>query len=270
MSAVDVLARVISEGAKVSITSLRQPEYVRALLKFGLFRECGVMGAVVCTDCEEPHAAEVIFDAGEYGHFCPTLGFTHLARTDIAAVEVNLPSLIENLADAFACTRRKHTPVYGNTWRIGAVKTDYGDVMLYFHPRLNDGNDALDLADGLSREMGSKWRLVVTAEGRLPIGCVKTTTLGEIVIFSEDGEGFVPMVDPREIVGVPASPKTGAPNRFGERITALIRSRIATGTALSGRNAEAKAVLALIKQDFGPDVPTLPTVKYYVTKARAG
>lgn len=270
MSAVHLIAGIIAGGAKVPVASLSHPQLFRSLLEQGLLRDAGVVSAVLCTDCEEPHGAEVIFDAGEYGYFCPALGFTHLARHDITAVDVNLPFLIGKLADAFACARRKSTPVHGKTWRIGAMNTVHGDVMLYFHPRLMDQNDALDLADGLSREMGSKWRLVVTAEGRLPIGGVKTATLGEIVTFSEEGEGFVPMIDPRKIVGVPASPQTGAPNRFGEKITALIRSRIVTGTALPGRNAEAKAVLALIEQDFGPDVPTLPTVKSYVTKVRSG
>ncbi|WP_417729551.1 hypothetical protein [Roseovarius sp.] len=270
MSAVDFLAGIIAAGAKVSVASLAHPELVRSLLKQGLLRDAGVMGSVVCVDCEEPHAAEVVFDTDEYGHICPTLGLISRARDDIAAVDVSLPSLITSLADAFDCTRRKATPIHGNTWRVGAVHTDHGDVMIYFHPRLSDEIDARNLTDALSREVTSKWRLIITAEGRLPISGAATATLCEIASSPEDGEGLVSIVDPREIVSVPAAPKTGAPNRFGETIMALIRSRIETGTALPGRNEEAKAVLALIERDPGSDVPTLPTVKSYVTKARSG
>ncbi|WP_370301265.1 hypothetical protein [Pseudooceanicola sp.] len=270
MSAVDLLAGIIAEGTKVSVASLQNPQIARSLLKHGLLRDAGVIGSVVCLDCDEPHAAPVVFDTGEYGYYCPINGFVSLAREEIVAVDVNLPSLINRLADAFGCRRRKSTPIHGNTWRVGAVHTDHGDVMIYFHPRLANEFDARDLMDALGREMASRWRLIITAQGRLPTTGATHVELYEITAFPENGEGLVSIVDLRKIMGVPESPKTGAPNRFGEKIMALIRSRIADGTALPGRNEEAKAVLTLIRQGPGPDFPTLTTVKGYVSKARAG
>ena len=177
MSAVAILAGIISEAAKVSVYSLPHSQLVRSLLEHGLLRDAGVMGSVVCMDCEEPHAAEVVFDAGEYGYICPTLGFISLTREDITAVDVNLPSLITSLGDAFDCARRKATPIHGNTWRVGAVQTDHGDIMIYFHPRLTNEIDARNLTDALSREVASKWRLIITAEGRLPFPSAATANL---------------------------------------------------------------------------------------------
>lgn len=270
MSAAELLGKVICHGGKVCVATLGHDRDVRTLLSYRLLREAGVVSSVVCMDCENAHAAEVIFDDCAYGYFCPDLGFVNLERQDIAAVEPDLPALIEQLAETFACVRRKTTPVYGNTWRIGAVKTDHGDITLYFHPRLRDAEDARELADALSREIASAWRIVVTACGRLPVSGAATLALVELVTLSPTGKSLDPAVDLHAIVGVPASAKTGAPNRFREKCMTLIKSRLRTGQAMSGRNEEAKAVHALLKVDLGSDAPSLPTVKAYVTKARSG
>ena len=270
MSAVDLLGNVICHGGKVCVAALGQERDVRALLASGLIREAGIVSSVVCMDCENSHAAEVIFDEGEYGHYCPDVGFVKLERPDIVAVEPDLPALIEHLAEGFACARRKATPVNGDTWRIGAVKTDHGDITLYFHPRLRDGEDARELADALSHEIASAWRIVVTACGRLPVSGAATLALIELVTLSPTGKSLEPAVNLHAIVGVPTSAKTGAPNRFREKCMTLILSRLKTGQALSGRNAEAKAVLSLLQADLGADAPSLATVKNYVSKARTG
>lgn len=271
MSAVALLSDVICQRARVSVLALSNDPDFSALLNCGLLRKVGVVDSFACMECEEPHAAEVLFEAGEYGYFCPELGFIHLSRQQIAGIESDLPPLIARLASAFGCTRRKATPVHGTTWRIGAVKTDHGDIAIYFHPRLRDEGDSLALADALSREVVSKWRLVVTAGGRLPVSGAVTLTLSELVELSPDAQRLIPVADPSVIVGVPVSTKTGAPNRFGDRLMALIRSRITSGASLPGRNAEAKAVLALLQREHpSSEVPSLPTVRAYVSKARSG
>ena len=121
MTAVVLLSDVICHWGKVSVSALGNDRDVRALLASDLLVEAGVVSSVVCVDCENADAAEVVFDDGEYGHYCPELGFIKLARQDIAAVEPNLSVLIEQLAETFEGVRRKTTPVLGKTWRIGAV-----------------------------------------------------------------------------------------------------------------------------------------------------
>jgi hypothetical protein len=172
-------------------------------------------------------------------------------------LEPDLPTLIEHLANAFACARRKASPIHGNTWRIGAVRTDHGDITLYFYPRLRDEEDALEFADALSREHASAWRLVVKACGQLPVSSALTLELAELVTLSPTGKSLDPAVDLRAIVSVPTSAKTGAPNRFRERCMTLIKLRLRTGQAMSGRNEEAKAVLALLKADLGAEPRSL-------------
>ncbi|WP_152612219.1 hypothetical protein [Leisingera sp. ANG-S5] len=270
MSAIELLCSVIGEGAKVPVVSLRYHQDFLSLLACGLLREAGLVTGIACIECGEPHSAEVIFNANEYGYFCPDLGFVRVSRREISGIEPDLPYLVAHLADTFACTRRKDKPIHGNTWRIGAVKTDHGEITVYFHPHLRDERDARALADALSREVASTWRVVVTAGGQLPVSDATTVTLSELVEFSPNEKSFTPMLDLRAIVGVPTSPKTGAPNRFGEKCMALIRSRIASGTALAGRNEEAKAVRAMLQIDQESEVPSLPTVRAYVTKARSG
>lgn len=270
MSAVDLLGKIVCHGGRVCVAALGQERDVRTLLSCGLLREAGVVSSVICMDCENAHAAEVIFDDGAYGYFCPDLGFVNLERRDIAAVEPDLPALIEHFAEAFDCARRKATPVHGDTWRIGSVKTDHGVITLYFHPRLRDAEDVRELADALSREITSAWRIVVAACGRLPVSGAATLALVELVTLSPTGKTLEPAVDLHAIAGVPASAKTGAPNRFRDKCMTLILSRLENGQALRGRNAEAKAVLSLLKADLGADAPSLATVKNYVSEARTG
>lgn len=270
MSAVDLLANIICHGGKVCAATVGQDRDVSALLAIGLVHEAGVVSSVVCMDCENTHAAEVIFDAGAYGYFCHVLGLVKLERLDIAAIAPDLPALIENLAEAFGCARRRASPIHRKTWRIGAVKTDHGDITLYFQPRLRDAEDARELADALSHEIVSAWRIVVTACGQLPVPGAMTLPLAELVRLSTTGKSLDPAVDLRAITGVPTSAKTGAPNRFREKCMTLIKSRLRTGQAKGGRNEEAKAVHALLKSDLGSDAPSLSTVKAYVTAARSG
>ena len=269
-SAIDLLAHVICHGGKASAATLGQNGDVRALSASGLLREAGVISSVVCTDCENAHAAEVIFDRDAYGHYCPDAGFVKLERADIVALEPDLPALVELLAEAFTCTRRKATPVYCNTWRIGAKKTDHGSITLYFHPRLRDADDARELSDALSREVASAWQIVVTACGQLSVSGAATLELAELVTLSPSGKLLVPAVDLHAVLGVPASAKTGAPNRFREKCMTLIRSRLMRGQALTGRNAEAKAILLLLQADLGEGAPSLATVRNYVSEARSG
>lgn len=182
----------------------------------------------------------------------------------------NLPLLIERLADGFAYKRRKATPLHGQTWRIGAVTTDHGDVVLYFHPRLHSEDDARNLAEALAREMKSPWRLIVTAEGKLPVEQDLIVTLGDLVELNQQDGRLVPAIDLLAALGIPEGKKGGRPNQFGSRLRELIQDRIANGNALPGRNEEAKAVMALLEKE-NPDnkQPSLSSVKDYVTKVRS-
>ena len=271
MNALSLLCELIAQGGKASATLYSDNPDFSALLRHGYLRESGLVASVVCNDCEEAHAAPVVFEGGRYGHYCSDLGFVPLEKASLSVVLPEMPRLIDRLADVWECKRRRTSPLIDRTWRIGAAASDTGDVMLYFHPRLRDEDDARALSDALAREVRSPWRLVITAEGRLPVAETQIVDLSELVELDPYSGQLVPVADPVALVGAPTAKKAGAPNRYGEMLSMLIRARITAGEALSGRNEEAKAVLALFsEQNPGATPPSLPTVKSYVTKERAG
>ncbi|MDO6729580.1 hypothetical protein Q4577_06090 [Marinovum sp. 2_MG-2023] len=271
MNALLLLCELIAQGCKGSASFYGDNHAFAALLRNGYLCESGVVGSVVCNDCEEAHAAPVVCEAGCYGYFCPDRGFVPVRREDVQAVSPDVPKLIQALADSFECKRRKATALHGTTWRIGAIETDQGDVMLFFHPCLRDESDLLALGDALSREMRSTWRLVVTAEGSATVDGTVAVSLGELVdLDSKDGR-LLPLSDPRTLVGVPPRNLGGAPNRFGHLLIAIIEERVRSGQAMLGRNEEAKVVLVHFERKH-PDLkpPSLSSVKDYVTKIRTG
>ena len=271
MSAVALLCEIIEQGGKASASTYgRHPDFA-ALLKHGFVRKVGVVQSVACLDCDNPHDAEIIYDAGGYGYFCPELGFVPLARALIEAVQPALPAIVAGLADAFDCKRRKSTPLLGVTWRIGTVASEGGEVSLYLHPSLQGEQYVADLMAALSREVRSPYRLILTADSTPPIPNAQTALLADVVDFAPDRMGFAVLADPRDIVEAPRKKLGGAPNRHQRTLAPLIQSRMQNGTALPGRNAEAQAIRDILRQQ-NPDgqIPSLPTIKRYLSEARDG
>lgn len=271
MRPIALLAQIIAHRDKVSSSRFRELSAFQHLVKTGYVECAGMMSSVGCTECEEAHDAELVFEEGQYGYFCPSLGFVPVQREDAQAVKPDVAKLIAALAVAFQCKRRKATVLQDSTWRIGAIETVQGDVLLLFHPNLQDETDLRALCDAFSREMRSSWRLIVTAEGAMLVEGATTVNLGELVDLDTSDGSLVPLSDPCSLVGVPKTNPGGAPNRFGPKLTTLIEDRMQKGKALSGRNEEAKAILEHFGQKH-PDLtpPSLSTVKDYVSKLRAG
>ncbi len=240
------------------------------LARHGYLREAGVLASVVCDECDVPHSAPVVYEMDGYGYFCPDLGFQTLDIAKFAAFLPDIPKLVDRIAGALDCRRRKSSSIYGETWRVGAAQTDVATVMLYFHPTLETEDDVRALHDALGREARSEWRLVVTAQGALPIADLATVRLDEFVeIDITTGELRV-FADPGFIAGVPRKNPGGAPNRYGEMLTQLIKERIANGKAVNGRNKEASAVLSdFILRNPHTKPPSLSSVQNYVTNVRA-
>jgi hypothetical protein len=240
LSAIDVLCEIIAQGGKARAASFCVRRGYSALLDGGYLRETGMVQAICCQDCDDPHDAEVVFDGGQYGILCPDLGFVPLSRGQVAAVVPDLPRLVADLADAFDCKRRKTAPLQGEAWRVGAVETAGGDVTLYFHPRLKSEQDLRDLRSALSREVKSPFRLILTADGGLPFEDAKTAQLCDVVELNCETSALTATVDPGAIVGAPVKRVGGTPNIYGETLTRLIRSRVEYGIALPGRSAGAR------------------------------
>ena len=237
----------------------------------GLVRKSGVVQSVACLECDILHEAEIVHDDGSYGYFCPELGFVVLARALIEAVEPDFSTIVAGLADALDCKHRKSTSLQGVTWRIGTVGSEDGNVSLYFHPSLQGEKDVEDLVSALSREVRSPYRLIMTARGKLPLPDAKTALLADVVEFHLDQGAFSLLADPRDIVEAPRKKIGGAPNQYKETLVPLIQSRMQKGSALEGRNEEAKAIRDILRnRNIVGGLPSLPTIKRYVTDARGG
>ncbi len=242
-----------------------------ALRLHGYLCESGVVASVVCNECDDAHAAPVVFADGRYGHYCSDRGFVALERTELKAVHPKIAKLIDRLAEALDCKRRKGTALHGQTWRIGAVETNAGATMLYFHPRLQDECDARDLEHSLSREVRSDWRLIVTATGTLsPLG-TKAVQLDDLAELDHETGDLRVLSQPAELLAVPRKNKGGRPSEHGPAMAAIISGRVQSGAALDGINSEAKAVIAEFTATHpGIPAPSLSTVKRHLGKPKIG
>lgn len=269
MNALSLLSEIIAQGGKTSTAHYRGQLTFSALMRHGYLCEAGVVASLVCNDCEEAHASPVEHESGRYGYFCPSLGFVPLDRADIQATKPSVARLIEHLAETFDCKRRKTTPLRGQTWRIGAISTTAGDIALFFHPCLQDEEDARNLEQALSREMSTQWRLIVTASGTLAVAGAHTARLIDLVEMDCDTGAFRIAMRPADLVGIPQKNKGGRPRKHWDFLADTIAERAEAGAALSGLNAEARAIREQFEARYpGISVPSQSKVKRDLTNFR--
>lgn len=271
MTGVALLCEMIAQGGMASATFHHDNPAFPALIRYKYLIEVGVVSSLVCTNCDEHHAAQVVFENGCYGHHCPSLGFVPLSREDVQAVQPNVPLLIDRLAETFDCSKRKSSTIYGKTWRIGAVKVDGGEVIIYFHPRLQNEEDARDLEQALNREVRSPWRLVVTAMGTLPLAGLQAVQLFDLAELDVEQGVMRILAQPADLAGVPRKNTGGRPSDYGPALAEIIAGRIMSGEARYGINAEARAVLTDFKDRHHDTLsPSLSTVKRHIEKSKGG
>lgn len=271
MTPLALLCEIIAHGGDVSAEHYRQYPALAALQRFGFLSEAGVAASIVCNECDEAHSAPVIHEAGSYGYFCPDIGFVQLAPESLGILRPAITHLIKQLADAFGCSRRRDLAIDGNIWRIGSVETHAGGVMLYFHPTLNTEEDARDLQSALGREVRSEWRLVITAEGAMPLNDAVPVHLGDLVEMNAETGDLHPTADPGILAGVPQKNPGGRPSPHGPILKQLINDRTRTGATVEGLNAEARAVMVAFKEKH-PEMPAPSdtTIKRHLRASRTG
>ncbi|WP_415402877.1 hypothetical protein [Tateyamaria sp. SN3-11] len=271
MNAVSLLSEIIEQVGKVGARAYRNDAQFGALLDAGLLQCDGMVQSVVCANCDESHDAEIIFEGGSYGHYCPDLGFVTIERADLVSMRPNLVGLVEQLHVAFGCELGSTSQLGPHTWRIGLVETPGGRAVAYFHPRLLNSDDLDDLNTALRAEIRRDYSLVVTAAGLLPYRDAATRNLAQLVQLDLRVSRLRKDVTVAEAVGAPNKPTGGRPSLHREHLHELLAERATQGSAEKGRNAEAEAVRAAYIARF-PNVqpPRLSTVKAYVLKFRRG
>ncbi len=271
MNPVSLLCEIIGQAGKVAAQAYRDDARYGALLDAGLIQRDGVVQSVLCENCDAPHDAEIVFEGGSYGHYCPDLGLVPVERAAIVAVRPNLAGLVEQLHFAFGCEPESTSQLGPHTWRIGLVDTFGGRAVVYFHPRLLNRDDLDDLETSLRTEIRRDYALVVTAAGQLQYRSAKTCTLPQMVHLDFGAAHIRQLASVAEAVGAPPKQTGGRPNLHRERVLELLAERVAQGLSKEGRNEEAKAVLAIYAARHPNDpAPKLPTVKGYVSEFRRG
>jgi hypothetical protein len=241
------------------------------LAESGLVRCRGVVQSISCESCDEPHDAEVIFESGSYGIYCPDAGFAGLTPLSVEAVQPDIGRLVSEIADTLDCKRRKSTPVQGDTWRIGAIETPTGDLVLYFHPCLQTEQDVREVEAALLHEVGAVFRLIVTAFGALKALNATSIQLADIVEFVHGAGSLAIVADPRTVAGAPQTPKNGRPSPYADKLSSLVLRRIEDGSSLPGLNEEARAIAVVYGVKHKPEqVPSISTIKRRLTDLRAG
>lgn len=271
MNAVNLFAALLAQRGRVqSIGYSSFPAY-DDLIKAGLIEETGVVSSMMCGDCDHPHDARIVFEGSQYGHYCPQLGFVSKPRSELIAVQPNLTAFVSQIADSLDCKRRKSSPLDKDTWRIGAVESTAGDVVLYLHPILQDARDIRDVQATLASEVKSPFGVILTSNGTLTAPPFVTAQLDDVLSFDPKAGQFAVVADMRTIAGVPELRTGGRPNEYEKPLSELVALRASQGRALKGRNVEAKAIVVEFKSQFpNIDCPSLPTVQRYVTKIRSG
>lgn len=271
MNAISLLCKIIAQGGKVSSSFYDEDKTFAALIRRGFLREVGVVGSVVCGDCDAAHSAPVVYEENAYGYFCPDLGLIRLDPARVTAFSPDVSFLINQLADVFECRQRKTSSILDQTWRIGTITSASASVVLYFHPTLQTEKDTRDLLNALGREARSEWRLVVTSQGRVPLAGLASARLDELVEMDASTGKLIRIADPSVLAGVPRKNPGGRPSEHGDFLKPLIEDRIRSGEAAGGINAEFREVRAAFHAAYPEKpVPSDSAIKRHIRKARGG
>lgn len=271
MSAIETLSEIIVQRGKASHQFFLGNAGFDQLAKVGLIQVQGVVQSIICEACDDPHDTEVVYVDGTYGAFCSEIGFVPLETSNVQAIKPDIGKLVSELANTFDCKRRKSTRVLGNTWRIGAIDTPAGDLVLYFHPSLQHQKEVAEVQAAFSSEVNAAFRLVLTAIGKLTVSEAKAATLCECVELLEDTNRLAAVADLRTIARAPQAAKNGPKSPYASKLAPMIAQRSEVGDALRGRNEEAKAIAQIYRAKFPTEkVPSLVTIKNYVTNFRTG
>lgn len=265
MSPETLLCILLDQRAPVLAADYQVLAAYQVLLNSGLIEERGFVSSIVCNECDTPHDAEIVFEAGKYGYFCPDLGFLVRERSELAAATPNVKTLITRLADALACRQRKASPISGSIWRVGFVDSDQGQISVYYRSRLITADDFQLLDEALAREIRTQYRMVLTAAQTAGFKDHKIASLSDVIDIDARSGSISFTSDLHALCDLPVQNKAGRPSPHRERLQTLMQERAQSGEVLEGVNAEAKALMAMYKEQFPTEsAPSLSTVKRHL------
>lgn len=255
MSPIALLCGIIAQSGNVAETTYRDCDGYGDLMAAGLVRRQGLVQSVLCDACDTGHDATILFQDGRYGNLCPEAGFVPVERPDLIAVAADLDELSTQVAAALGCGVRRPRRIANESWHVGTVKTETADIAVYIHPCLRTLQDLSALDAALRRQVRSRFGLVLTACGTLPVPGMTAAPLDQVFGFDRAHGRLVAEADLATIVGAPVARKGGRPATYADRITAIIADRAANGRTETGKNAETRAIQAEYAARFPGDQP---------------
>lgn len=271
MSAIDLLSDMIAHDATWPYEAAQAGRGYECLVTAGFVSSEGVVGSVLCEECDDTHESAVWFHEGKYGYFCDQVGFVSVDRSRFVGLLPDVQALVASIASLLKCKNRKPTPIYGKTFRIGALETDTGDLTVYFHPRLQNEDDLSELNTALTRGARSTYSLVLTAAGTLTWGHAKTARLSEVFEIDEETGSLHTNADLYTLAGVTLKRGAGRPKKYAEKVLNIVWERSHNGIAIGGLNAEARTIVQEFSKRY-PDeeCPSESTIRREIRKFRAG
>ncbi len=267
----DLFASLLAQRGRVrSVEYSSFPAY-RDLIKAGLVEETGVVSSVICDECNQPHDSEIVYEGSQYGFYCPDFGFVSKARSELIATQPNLSEFVAKIADHLNCRRRKSTPLEGQTWRVGALDTHQGAVVVYVTPKMQEAQDVNGFQSATSSELKSPFGIVLTSIGTLSVAPYNTVQIRDIIDLEPETGKLIVVADLQAIAGVPKERNGGRRNEYSKPLSELSAIRVKEKRTLKGRNEEAKALRAEYKVQFpNQKIPSQSVVNKFVTKFRGG
>lgn len=271
MDAVDLFAALLAQRGRVrSVDYSSFPAY-SDLIKAGLIEETAVVSSVICDECDQPHDAKVVFEGSQYGYYCHDLGFISKPRSALIAALPNLKVFVAQISEALECKRAKSTPLDKDIWRIGAIDSPTGDIVLYLLPSLQDARELTAFEAALIAEIRSPFGVALTSIGTLSLPPYATALLQDVLDFDPIAGKLNVVADLEAIAGAPKKRNGGRPNEYSKTLGELSAVREKEGRTLEGRNEEARALRADFKAKFPNDnCPSLSIVGKFVTALRSG
>ncbi|SLN41782.1 hypothetical protein ROJ8625_02011 [Roseivivax jejudonensis] len=271
MSPVVLLCGIIAQSGKVSATTYRDLDAYGQLVTTGLVRRQGLVQSVLCDACDMGHDAAIVFDDGRYGHVCPEIGFVPVERSELIAVAPDFEALATQIAAALGCKAHGARRLADQTWHIGTVRTATADIAVFFHARLQTTQDLQSLETVLRDQVRTRFGLVLTARGTLPVPGLSSAPLDQVLGFDPAHGGLVAEADLSVLVGAPVTLKGGRPATHADRIKAIIAERSSNGRTATGKNAEIRAIQSEYAAQFpGGPTPSRSAIMYHLPKLPGG
>lgn len=210
-NSIEVLSAILSSREDVVRgEAFGKPADLAPLIAAGLIVPAGHVTSALCTECSEPHLADVVSFSCSLGFHCAEVGFVETFPESVAAFSVRPDCLAEKLSTAIGVTGKasswpREEPV---VWSIGAFEFQTGVTAVFLAANVSEPIVLNELTRYLEQPHGHPHGIAILTNDardfeliRLP-GGAKILSLGDVCEVKADGS----LTFNREVVALRALP----------------------------------------------------------------